>query len=94
MCLLILICFQWLGFQSTEWFTNSNLISADLWSHIASLFLPSMYLSIIFHSPFQKDHKLQHRDILSLSSDYILRGFIKQRIWAKFLYNAEEKSEP
>lgn len=58
MYLLILIYFQCLGFHFTEWFTNSNWISADLFSHTASLYPPPLCLSIIFHSPFQKDHKV------------------------------------
>lgn len=86
-----MIYFQWLGFHSTEWFTNSNLISADtLATPLLFSFLPSAFQSH-FTVPSKRTTKYSTSDILSLSNDYILSGFVKQWTWAKFLYNAEEK---
>lgn len=79
MYLLILIYFQGLGFHSTEWFTNSNLISADLPSHFS---LPSFSVPFnrISQSLPKGPQSNSTRDILSLSSDYILSGFMKQGV--------------
>lgn len=92
MCLVILIYFQLLGFHTTEWFTNSNLISADMPSHTTSVFLPLHAFQSFFTVPSKRTTKYSTRDSPSLSNDYILCGFIKQGTRAKLLCNAEKKA--
>ena len=66
MCSVILIYFQSLGFRATKSFTNSGLISADLFSHTAYIFLSSRCLSITAHSLFQNGPQSLAPEIVSV----------------------------
>lgn len=66
MCSVVLIYFQSLGFRATKSFTNSGLISADLFSHTTYIFLSSMFLSITAHSLFQNGPQSLAPEIVSV----------------------------